>query len=1263
MTKIDTGTLTLAGVNTYTGGTAINGGTVSATADTNLGAAAGALTFDGGTLLTTANFMTGRATTLNAGGGTFDTADATTLSHTGVIDGAGVLTKTGAGTLILAGANTYAGGTAINGGTVSATADTNLGAAAGALTFDGGTLLTTANFMTSRATTLNAGGGTFNAADVTTLSHAGVIDGAGVLTKTGAGTLILAGANTYAGGTAINGGTVSATADTNLGAAAGALTFDGGTLLTTANFMTSRATTLNAGGGTFNAADATTLSHAGVIDGAGGLTKTGAGTLTLAGVNTYAGGTAINGGTLQLGNGGASGSITGNVANGGTLIFNRSDNNLTLAGVVSGTGRIEQNGPGITTLTGANTYSGVTNVNAGTLYVHGNQSGATGATTVASGATLGGIGTIGGNVDIADGATLKPGASPGTLTINGNLTLSSGSVLDYEFGQANVAGGPLNDLINVGGDLTLDGTLNITASAGGVFDPGLYRIFNYNGTLVDNGLTIGVIPFAGASLQTSVANQVNLINTAGLVLNYWDGASGPQFDHVVNGGNGVWRSSMGDSFWTDKDGLANLPYTGATFAIFSGAPGTVTVDKSQNDITASGMQFITDGYVIQGDDIGLVGNEAVIRVGDGSAAGAATKAMIASALTGASKLVKSDFGTLTLTGANTYSGGTLVRGGTLSVESDTNLGAAAGALTFDGGTLLTTADFTTGRATTLDAGGGTFDTVDATTLSHTGVIDGAGALTKTGAGTLTLNRQGSSYTGATFVEAGTLSAGGENYLSAASAFSVGENAILALNSFSQTIASLENSGRVNFGPSAGSTLTVAGDYVGRGGTLMISTVFGDDSSTTDRLMVKGNASGSSMLVVHSAGGMGALTNEGIKIIDIEGASDATFTLLGDMQLGGSPAVMGGAYAYQLYKNGLSTPEDGDWYLRSTYQPGVPVYEAYSQILLGLNTVSSTQDRRGNRVWSGKGNRVIAEGADPIGSPFAAPDEAGTAIESNGVWGRIEGAYNRIAPSQSATGVNYRQNVFKMEAGIDGLVMENENGQLIGSASLHYVHGTAKTASNFDADNGGGKIGADGYGFASSLTWYSENGFYLDAQGQATWYRSDLSYNGGDNGLVNGNKGFGYAVSLETGRRLAITPDWSLTPQAQLTYSRIWFDDFTDSFGTAVSLGTDASLQGRVGLTLDHQTSWQNAEGLMDRARIYGIANLYYEFLGGTRLDVAETSFASRNDRLWGGVGVGGSYNWDNDKYSIYGEGVINTSLDQFADSYTLKGNVGFKMRW
>jgi hypothetical protein len=129
--------------------------------------------------------------------------------------------------------------------------------------------------------------------------------------------------------------------------------------------------------------------------------------------------------------------------------------------------------------------------------------------TVDSGASLGGSGTFYG-VAIVNGR-LAPGNSPGTLTIAGDLTLGGASILDYEFGASGTPGGLDNDLTVVGGNLTLDGTLNIVASGAG-YGSGYYRLFDYGGTLIDNGVTIGSIDGGlSASILTNISGQVNVV--------------------------------------------------------------------------------------------------------------------------------------------------------------------------------------------------------------------------------------------------------------------------------------------------------------------------------------------------------------------------------------------------------------------------------------------------------------------------------------------------------------------------------------------------------------------------------------------------------------------------------------------------------------------------------------------------------------------------------------------------------------------------------
>ncbi|PWK89704.1 autotransporter-associated beta strand repeat-containing protein [Fulvimonas soli] len=910
LTKTGDGTLTLAGANTYTGGTNINAGVLqvgnanalgsgqivlgsggdSATLrflgdftlandlawggfsadddiiDTNghdvtlsgsmlttkplpggftkEGAGTLTLTGDSGTSQPFVTVISGGTLQLGDGGTSgmingpvtdngelaFNRSDA--VSFDSSISGTGSVTKLGDGTLTLTQANSYSGGTTMAAGTLQVASNTSLGHAAGTLTFSGGALRTTGSFTMNRATTLLADG-TFDVDSGTLLTQSGVMSGNGGLIKRGDGTLVLTGANSYAGGTTVNAGTLQI----GDGGASGSIVgnvVDNGVLA-------------------FDRSDALTVD--GTVSGTGVLVQAGSGTTILTADNSYTGGTTISAGTLQLGSGGASGSIVGNVVDNGALVFDRAGT-LTMNGVVSGTGSVTQSGPAgsATVLTGANSYAGATTVSGGTLYIDGDQSAATGATSVAGGAALGGIGTIGGSVAIAGGGTLTPGdtgPAPGTLTIKGDLSLDNGASLAYSFGQANVVGGPLNDLTDVQGNLTLGGTLNVATSTGGSLDPGIYRVINYAGSLTNNGLALGTVPAGSFFVQTSVVNQVNLVNTAGLTLNYWDGAAGGKNDGAIAGGDGVWQNSAGNDNWTTVDGTLNAPWASNAYAVFSAAPGTVTVDGSLGAVGASGMQFASDGYVVQGDAITLVGSTAapgvsVIRVGDGASDGAAYTATINSVLAGATTLEKTDFGTLVLNGANTYTGGTQIDGGVVQVASDANLGAAAGGLGLDGGTLRTTADMTTARAVTLGTNGGAFDTLSGTTLAIGSAIAGAGAMTKAGDGTLVLTGA-NTYTGTTTIAAGTLALSGAGSVAASSG--VLDNGVLDISGTTSgaSIKNLAGSGTVNLGSQSltltnasgifSGTFTGTGQFVKQGSGLL--TLNGDSSAFSGTTTVSG----------------------------------------------------------------------------------------------------------------------------------------------------------------------------------------------------------------------------------------------------------------------------------------------------------------------------------------------------------------------------------------------------------------------------------------
>lgn len=338
---------------------------------------------------------------------------------------------------------------------------------------------------------------------------------------------------------------------------------------------------------------------------------------------------------------------------------------------VTGDGGLQKVEGGTLVLTGDNTFTGATSVSGGTLQLDGT---IVSDTAVSAGATLAGTGTAAG-VDAADGATIAPGTdgTVGTLT-TGNLALSANTNLAFDLGAPDSAMG--SDLIEVNGDLTLDGLLN--ASDAGGFGIGVYRLINYTGTLTDNGLIVNVLPegfdASQGTIQVTEAGQVNLIlDRAVPGIQFWDG-SDVEGNGTIDGGSGSWN--LTDTNFTDANGAFNAAWNN-NFAVFGGAAGgTVTVDDA---ITFTGLQFVTDGYTIASGSGALTITDALtaFRVDPG------LTATISSPIGGTGGLNKLDDGTLVLDGDHTYSGDTVVDGGLLIVN-----GSVASAVTVNDGARL-----------------------------------------------------------------------------------------------------------------------------------------------------------------------------------------------------------------------------------------------------------------------------------------------------------------------------------------------------------------------------------------------------------------------------------------------------------------------------------------------------------------------------------------------------------------------------------------------
>ncbi|MDW6023142.1 autotransporter-associated beta strand repeat-containing protein [Mesorhizobium sp. BAC0120] len=488
---LDGGTLTLSGVNTYTGGTTVGGFIAGPVA--TLVAANNDAVGTGSVLLNPYGVFKAGANGLafanrfevSSSFGTVDT-NGYTMTIAGVIADAtdpGTLHKTGAGTLVLTGANSYGDGTVIEAGTLKigngGTTGSILGdvAAAGTLAFDRSDTYTFAGIV----------------------SDAGV--GHGQVAQDGSGVLALTGANTYSGGTFFNDGVIAVASDDNLGDAVGGLTFNGGTLRFDAafNLAATRAVKLDAGGGSFDS-NGFDVAAASDITGSGGLTKAGAGELVLAGHNSYTGPTTVSQGTLGAGSAGAfSPNSAVSVAGGATLDLGGFDQTIgalsgsgsillgaggltvdqdgdsIFGGAISGAGSLSKEGAGKLLLSGTSTYTGQTFVKAGILSVNGDISSSS-LLTVDAGATLGGSGLLPSVIVNHDGR-LSPGNSIGTVSIAGNLTFGAGSTYAVETSTTAA------DRTNVSGTANLSGGTVVVTYAPGSYVAKSYTILNAAGGL------------------------------------------------------------------------------------------------------------------------------------------------------------------------------------------------------------------------------------------------------------------------------------------------------------------------------------------------------------------------------------------------------------------------------------------------------------------------------------------------------------------------------------------------------------------------------------------------------------------------------------------------------------------------------------------------------------------------------------------------------------------------------------------------------------
>ena len=609
-------------------------------------------------------------------------------------------------------------------------------------------------------------------------------------------------------------------------------------------------------------------------------------------VGTAGGGTArvvVNGNAYldmnQLTNGGMGvGSIEGSGSYylGGNALTT-GDNNLstTVSGVIQdgasngggGTGgSLIKIGSGTLTLSGSNTYTGSTVLNAGGLKVNGSL--AAGSTVVINAGTLSGTGNLGA-VTIANNAALAPGNSPGTITV-GSLTLSATSQLNYELATAGVVGGGVNDLTVVNGNLTLDGVLNVTDAGG--FGVGTYRLFNYTGSLTDNTLNIGTVPggfTAGELSIQSGSGQVNLIVTGS----------------VVAGGGATWLSSPSSGDWNTGANWTGgtAPNSGTSTAFFATSGSThvslsaaTTVNSIVFNPGASAFTIAAPpGITLTISGTGVVNNSAVAQ----------NFTLSSNSSHQSSALVFNNGATAGANTVYTVDGGKGIGDFGSAITFNNTSTAGSGTFTLNGGTAFVTLGGTIAFNNSSTAGNGTFNLGGGTADSASGAF-------------IFFHDSSSAGNGIFTIANGTVgnSFGGEIDFSGSS---TAENATITANGASATGGPFSEFINFDNNATAGNATVIANSGTGGGGGGAITF---NDNSTGGTATIKVFGNGQLDISAHNAPGVavGSIEGDGSVFLGADnlatGTNNKSTTFSGTIQDGGFNGGTGGS----LTKTGTGT---------------------------------------------------------------------------------------------------------------------------------------------------------------------------------------------------------------------------------------------------------------------------------------------------------------------------------------------------------------------
>ncbi|AWP43074.1 fibronectin-binding autotransporter adhesin ShdA [Salmonella enterica subsp. enterica serovar Enteritidis] len=1183
LVKTGTGELTLSGDNTYSGGTTITGGTLTADHADSLGS--GDIDNSG---------------VLKVGEGDLEN----TLS------GSGSLVKTGTGELTLSGGNDYSGGTTIIGGTLTADHADSLGTGA-----------------VANSGVLQVGEGELE----------NTLSGSGSLVKTGTGELTLSGDNSYSGGTTIIGGTLTADHADSLGT--GAVANSG---------------VLQVGEGELE----------NTLSGSGSLVKTGTGELTLSGDNSYSGGTTIIGGTLTADHADSLG--TGAVANSGVLQVGEGE----LENTLSGSGSLVKTGTGELTLSGDNSYSGDTTIADGTL-IAANVN-ALGSGNIDNSGTL--MLDANGAFELANitthtGATTALAA--GSTLDAGQLTQEDGSTLSIDLGAAT------DDAVITADSVTLGGTLNVTG-IGSVTDSWTPEAYTY--TLIDSDSAI-TSDFDDLTIAGMNREDVDFLTIDGKV----DEADNTHYDLTASlswyaDRDNATTDAHGTFTLSDPDGSFNVAAT-LTDVDDTLDPGSRWDGKSltkegagtlilSGDNDYSGGTTINEGTLVAASTTalgtGLVDNNATLVLdvdGEVSAvggitthSGATTQLALGTSLDlGDSALIQQDGSTLNVE-LNSDSVQPLITGGSATlggdlVVSDASLQARASDAEFQSFKLMDmdsdiSGDFTSltmnltdqpdyltvtgtinpadaseyllteglswnATATSATPAHGTFtlgagDSFEVTSVlgDKTGNGDWDGkSLTKLGAGKLTLSGA-NTYTGDTNVQEGTLWLSGDGSIGemgSQQAVNVASGATFGGSNGTTVNGKVTNEGTLVFGDSEetgaiftlngdlinmgtiasgstsstpGNTLYVDGNYTGNGGSLYLNTVLGDDDSATDKLVITGDASGTTDLYINGIGD-GAQTTNGIEVVDVGGVSTSdAFELKNE--------VNASLYTYRLYWN----ESDNDWYLASKAQSDDDDSGGDDSDV----TPSDGGDDGGNVTPpddGGDGGDVAPQYRADIGAYMGNQwmarnlqmqtlyDREGSQYRNadGSVWARFKAGK---AESEAVSGnIDMDSNYSQFQLGGDILAWGNGQQSVTVGVMASYINADTDSTGNRGADGSqftsSGNV--DGYNLGVYATWFADaqthSGAYVDSWYQYGFYNNSVE--SGDAGSESYDS-TANAVSLETGYRYDIALSngntVSLTPQAQVVWQNYSADSVKDNYGTRIDGQDDDSWTTRLGLRVD-----------------------------------------------------------------------------------------------